>query len=140
MSNRLHSKYHRHNHHTFAENDARFPDAGHDPIASYDSPFMGDFVMLGTLSATAIPAYSDAGSTAAGVFQSEDTALQAIAPLTGIAVKADGNVLISGDLSASNLFLTGVPEIDPSQITTSGNFLVITVNNVQKAIRLWDLP
>ena len=51
MSSRFHNKYHRHNHHTLPILDARYPDASHDPIASPDSPFQGDFVLNGTLSA-----------------------------------------------------------------------------------------
>ena len=49
MSNRFHSKFHRANHHTYP--NASNPDAGHDPIASYDNPFRGDFVLTGALSA-----------------------------------------------------------------------------------------
>ena len=51
MSSRFHNKYHRHNHHTYPSSDARFPDSSHDPIASPDSPFIGDFVVSGGLSA-----------------------------------------------------------------------------------------
>ena len=50
MSSRLHNKFHRHNHHTNSQGDARYPDASYDPIASYDSPFQGDFVLNGNLS------------------------------------------------------------------------------------------
>ena len=52
MSSRFHNKFHRHNHHTKPSNDPRFPDSSHDPIASPDSPFQGDFVLNGTLSAS----------------------------------------------------------------------------------------
>ena len=52
MSSRFHNKYHRHNHHTYPSDDPRFPDSSHDPIASPDSPFMGDFVLAGGLSAS----------------------------------------------------------------------------------------
>lgn len=52
MSSRFHNKFHRHNHHTKPSSDPRFPDSGHDPIASPDSPFQGDFVLNGTLSAS----------------------------------------------------------------------------------------
>jgi len=62
MSSRFHNKYHRHNHHTLAIEDARYPDASHDPIASHDSPFQGDFVLNGTLSANNI-AFTDASVT-----------------------------------------------------------------------------
>jgi hypothetical protein len=47
MSNRFHSKYHRTNHHTLTS--ATNPDAGHDPIASADQPFQGDFYINGSI-------------------------------------------------------------------------------------------
>ena len=47
--NRFHNKYHRHNHHTDpSPND---PDSSHDPIASPEDPFKGDFHILGQISA-----------------------------------------------------------------------------------------
>jgi hypothetical protein len=49
MSSRFHNKFHRHNHHTTSVGDTRYPDATHDPIASYDSPFQGDFVIEGDI-------------------------------------------------------------------------------------------
>lgn len=48
--NRFHSKYHRQNHSTYTSDTN--PDAGSDPIASYDNPFLGDFVLYGGLSAS----------------------------------------------------------------------------------------
>lgn len=47
--NRFHSKFHRKNHHT--NTDPYNPDAGHDPIASSDAPFQGNFYLNGSLSA-----------------------------------------------------------------------------------------
>ena len=43
MSNRWHSKYHRHNHHTLST--ANELDSSHDPIAAPDDPFLGSFVI-----------------------------------------------------------------------------------------------
>lgn len=139
MSNRFHSKYHRHNHHTYSVDDPRYPDAGHDPIASPDSPFLGDFVMFGTLSAKSIPVFNDGVDRTAGVFQSNSLGLETIAPLSGIALKSSGNALITGDLSASNIFLIDVPELNPIQATTTGKFLVININGAPYGIRLWNL-
>jgi hypothetical protein len=51
MSSRFHNKFHRHNHHTLPSTDPRYPDSAHDPIASPDSPFLGDFHLDGKLSA-----------------------------------------------------------------------------------------
>jgi cytoskeletal protein CcmA (bactofilin family) len=64
MSNRYHSKFHRRNHHT--DKSLTYPDAGHDPIASPDSPFLGTFVTMGMISAN--PSLSSIG----GYFNSTD--------------------------------------------------------------------
>jgi hypothetical protein len=56
MSSRFHNKFHRHNHHTTPINDPRYPDAAHDPIASPESPFQGNFVIAGGLSAVMLSA------------------------------------------------------------------------------------
>ena len=48
--NRFHNKYHRHNHHTNPSDNE--PDSSHDPIASPEDPFKGEFHILGKLSAT----------------------------------------------------------------------------------------
>jgi len=52
MSSRFHNKFHRHNHHTTPIDDPRYPEAAHDPIASPESPFQGDFILQGSLSAS----------------------------------------------------------------------------------------
>jgi len=80
MSNRFHSKFHRQNHHTYTS--ATNPDAGHDPIASPQQPFRGDFVLSGALSC-----YAGASATA-GFFGTNNTALCALAGYRGIYVKS----------------------------------------------------
>jgi len=57
MSNRYHQKFHRKNHST--DESLTFPDGGHDPIASPDSPFVGSFVTMGMISAN--PSLSSIG-------------------------------------------------------------------------------
>lgn len=52
MSSRFHNKFHRHNHHTTPSSDPRYPDSAHDPIASPEAPFQGDFILQGSLSAS----------------------------------------------------------------------------------------
>jgi hypothetical protein len=84
MSNRFHSKFHRQNHHTYTS--ATNPDAGHDPIASTEQPFWGDFVLAGALSCVA-PA-----SAVAGYFNSNHTALCAIAGERGEYIYSFGNI------------------------------------------------
>jgi hypothetical protein len=76
MSNRFHSKFHRSNHHTYA-NDQN-PDTGHDPIASPNQPFNGDFILAGALSAVA-PL-----SSYAGYFFSNNTSIVGYSPNIGL--------------------------------------------------------
>lgn len=55
MSNRLHQKFHRFNHHSVPANqvrDPQYPDKGYDPIASFDSPFQGEFYSQGDIITT----------------------------------------------------------------------------------------
>lgn len=52
MSNRFHNKFHRFNHHSAGTPDPKYPDAAYDPIASYDSPFQGEFFSQGTIVTT----------------------------------------------------------------------------------------
>jgi hypothetical protein len=77
MSNRFHSKYHRKNHHTYG--NPTNPDASHDPIASPDQPFLGDFSLQGALCAVA-PA-----SAYAGYFYSSKTGVRTIGGEIGLA-------------------------------------------------------
>lgn len=88
MSNRFHSKYHRQNHHSYT--NPFNPDAGHDPIASQDQPFRGDFCLFGALSCFA-PL-----SATAGYFYSNNTALCAIAQDKGLHIFASRNINTTG--------------------------------------------
>jgi hypothetical protein len=120
MSNRFHSKHHRFSHHTAPTSNPRWPDAARDPIASHETPFLGDFVMLGTLSAISSSLYSS-NSALAGSFE--------------------GQVNITSNLSADNISLMGdVIRIPPIVTTSSGKYLVIKLSNEYYGIRLWNLP
>jgi hypothetical protein len=52
MSDRFHSKYHRFNHHSSTQ--PLNPDAGLDPLGSFNYPFQGDFNLLGSLSSRSL--------------------------------------------------------------------------------------
>lgn len=107
MSNLLHPKFHRRNHHTYG--NVANPDASHDPIASPDSPFLGDFVLSGGLSACApLSAY-------AGYFYSNNTAIIAESPNTAILIK--GNATITGNLNVSGT--TNITSNGGSPVTVS---------------------
>jgi hypothetical protein len=82
MSNRFHNKWHRKNHHTYG--NASNPDASHDPIASSHQPFLGDFVLQGSLCAVA-----PMSAFGAYVF-SNYTAICAFAGYTAIRAKSFG--------------------------------------------------
>jgi alpha-tubulin suppressor-like RCC1 family protein len=107
MSNRFHSKYHRHNHHT--STNGINPDAGHDPIASPESPFLGDFILKGALSAY------NSTNTYGGCFYGSDSALVACG---GHSLKGYGNACIVGDL-----LVTG--SINSNSVQTSAGALVL---------------
>jgi hypothetical protein len=150
MSSRLHNKYHRHNHHTVSTVDPRYPDSGHDPIASPDSPFLGAFVLNGTLSASGLPNFSQITSTPAGVFTSYPTAIQAVAVSgnnIGNALEVTGNITgtgslsLQGSVSAANVVFTGLVSntYDNVPLQSTGEFLTLNVNGVDKLIRLWSL-
>jgi len=130
MNNRFHSKYHRHNHHTYT--DPTIPDAGHDPIASPESPFLGDFCIAGSLSAIS-PLSSYAVS-----FTGPGTALKVEALDSvedgGVALQAIGNSALYGDVYITgNLYGPYIPELygkTGKSYTFSGGTTSISNNNV----------
>ena len=55
MSSRFHQKYHRYNHHSVTPGSGdtvAYPDEGYDPIASFTSPFKGEFFSVGDIVTT----------------------------------------------------------------------------------------
>jgi hypothetical protein len=131
MSSRLHSKYHRHNHHTSGIVDPRYPDASHDPIASYDSPFLGDFVLLGTLSAT--------GTNQTTSLPGQPGAIFTPGSGTNVAIEARGDISLTGNLSAAAITFTGnVLQTFTTPITANGDFLEVNINGQIKYVRLWN--
>lgn len=131
MSSRFHNKYHRHNHHTTGIVDPRYPDAAHDPIASAESPFLGDFVMLGTLSAVGTGQYSSVPGQPAAVFTPGLG--------TNVAIQAYGDIVLTGGLSAASVTFTGnVLETFNDPVTALGEFLEVNINGTIKYIRLWQ--
>lgn len=141
MSNRFHSKYHRHNHHTNRVNDPRYPDAAHDPIASPEYPFMGNFYLAGSLSATQTEVSAYAGSFT----NSLGYGLNVEGSILGLNVI--GNTNLQGTLSAQSIvFTTDVKSTFSTSypITATGDFLIVKIAGYaggptkRWAIRLWD--
>jgi hypothetical protein len=106
MSSRLHNKFHRHNHHTYGSLDPRYPDSSHDPIASKESPFFGDFVLLGPLSCfsplSSYAAYFFNLSTAV-IISNPNFDLQNM-NLSSFAVSSVGNIVSVGSISSTGNF------------------------------------
>jgi hypothetical protein len=143
MSNRFHNKYHRHNHHTDRIDDPRYPDAAHDPIASVDFPFRGNFYMVGSLSATQGSLSAFAGS----FVNVNGPGLNVEGLDLGLQVKGPANII--GTLSAQDIQFTSTSIINTyteyQPVTATGEFLVIKIateegegtGSMFRAIRLW---
>jgi len=130
MSSRFHNKYHRHNHHTQPINDPRYPDASHDPIASPESPFLGPFVLSGPLSA-------NSSNGPAGIFSTSLSTNPAV--LVHGSIHSTEGLQISGIATVSEISFTGdVLNTYSSSLITTSEFLQVTVNGVNRYIRLWD--
>lgn len=128
MSSRLHNKWHRHNHHTNPTADVNLPDSGHDPIASPDSPFQGDFILNGSLSASGGGSF--AGNPALRL-TSDNTALV-----------ANGRVTLNNITDVNELRVNTIRVIPPSrsfsgEVSHSGRYLEINIDNQSYYIPLW---
>ena len=122
--NRFHSKFHRKNHHT--STDPYNPDAGHDPIASAEAPFQGNFYLNGSLS-----------SNNSFIFDST------LAGKTTLNNNASSLVLTNKILNNSIVFLTtqspsgtlGIPFIE--SIVESNSFTISSTNIDDKSTIGW---
>ena len=94
MSNRFHNKFHRHNHHTDPTSRGDlYPDSAYDPLASYESPFRGDFYLSGNF----------IGYKSATIY--DDLFVR------GETSKLDTNVFIT---SAADIFVTNITDSTPA--------------------------
>jgi hypothetical protein len=150
MSNRFHSKFHRANHHTYTS--VTNPDAGHDPIASPDQPFLGDFVINGALSAIA-PLSASAGfftsnfyglcsigGDTGGAFSGGNYGVNSYSP--NVAINSTGDIL-AGSFQSSNsgIIINAQTEglIVNSQyeaINAYGSYVAGTFNSDQNGINV----
>jgi len=119
MSNRFHAKFHRSNHHTYLRDSN--PDTGHDPIASREQPFRGDFILCGALSANA------ALSAFAGYFYSSYTTLCAFAGTRGAYIHSEGPM----GIEVYSAQYTALSALAPTVgvITGSGNIALSAFGN-----------
>lgn len=130
MSTLTHPKFHRHNHHTTNINASAYPDASHDPIASYDTPFIGDFVCNGKVVST----------TDNINFNFKHNNLALFVSSSDIAVDAIGDALFNGNLSAESLTFNKEKFGKAEAITTSSRskYWIVYINEQPFGVRLWD--
>jgi hypothetical protein len=125
MSNRFHNKWHRRNHHTYG--NSQNPDAAHDPIASQNQPFLGEFVLSGALSAvapasafaaflysnnTALCAWAgnrgayifSGGPIGAQIYSTTSTGISAYGPVIGLNVSSLGTAISAIGLNFGGIF------------------------------------
>lgn len=132
MSSRLHNKWHRHNHHTNPTPDPDFPDSANDPIASPESPFQGDFVLNGALSASSYGQFAGSATT------------PAIIARGSTALSATGNVVVNGNITVqqinfSSLQASITPFVTDQQMSHSGRYMPVTIGTEIFYIPLWKL-
>jgi len=136
MSSKLHNKFHRHNHHSTSVGDPRYPDATHDPIASTDNPFQGPFILSGPLSASG---FSDTNSLSSLPTAYFNAANAPYSIQTDGDVYFNGNVTITGGLSAGDIVYTQADIVIPAQdLNTTSEFLQLNINGAVRYIRLWN--
>jgi hypothetical protein len=121
--NRFHSKYHRQNHSTYTS--VTNPDAGSDPIASYDNPFLGDFVLQGGLSAI-VPSNSAYGAVFFGASGQGIVGINTATPNVELTVY--GSISASNTIFVNSLAFTASSTHIPSG-SIIGSVLALDSNN-----------
>ena len=94
MSNRFHNKWHRHNHWSLPVSGE--PDSSHDPIASREDPFRGEFHLSGQLSGI--------NGAWAPISYLSGLKTDITYALSDIAVVVDGDIYAKNSLTATNIF------------------------------------
>jgi hypothetical protein len=149
MSSRFHQKYHRYNHHSVSPgevDDIRYPDAGYDPIASFEHPFQGEFYSQGNIITTlSLSAKQNLGVEINGTFGNDvivgnDLAVRNNGFIEGnltvdqnLEVKRDllidGNLIVHGDYTIlhTNAYVTSSVEV--VNVGTSAGLKVTQAGN-----------
>jgi hypothetical protein len=136
MSNRFHNKFHRFNHHSAGSPDPKYPDAGYDPIASFDSPFQGEFYSEGDIITTQ--------NLSAGIdLTINRNALIRNNLVVGYDANVKNNLLIDNNLSVQGdttrlntaVFITSSVDIS---VNSSNTGLTITQSGIGYALRIND--
>lgn len=130
----LHDKYHSRNHYTTRALTCVEPDEGHDPIASKDQPFRGDFVLSG-----GYYSQTEQYNHYAANISSIDT-IGVYASGTQYSFESVGNVTFHNNLEVTGLTLTNtVIKVDLNNINTTNTMLYIDNGKHQTGIRLWRI-
>ena len=133
MSSRFHQKYHRYNHHSVTPgevNDIRYPDAGFDPIASFEHPFQGEFYSEGNIITTqSLSAKLNLGVEGNGSFGNDVSIGHDLTVENDVFLKSnltvdknaqvkkdlivDGNLIVHGDYTIlyTNAYVTSAVEV-----------------------------
>ena len=124
MSSRFHQKYHRPNHHSVVpgtNNSNLYPDAGFDPIASFDSPFQGEFFSNGDIITT------KGLSAGEGLYIGGEVSFQGTTRMSELSVSAnahiDGSLTVGGDFlvqGETTVLETTVVATSAIEITNTG--------------------
>lgn len=130
MSTLTHPKFHRHNHHTVSVSSQAYPDSAHDPIASYDNPYQGDFVCDGKIVS------SDENLN----FNFKHSNLALLVSSDNIAISATGDALFNGNLSANSITFNKDNFKSANFITTSSvsKYWIVYIDNKPYGVRLWN--
>ena len=132
---KFHNKFHSANHHTLPS--PHIIDSGLDPVASHDFPFIGDFVLNGTISSSNNYSLNN-GGTRAGTL---DSVLHGLPVPAGWNVfrdstYIDGDVTITGNLSAlgeltylhTQVHVTSATEIEVHADNSNGKTVGLLVD------------
>lgn len=105
---------------------------GHSSTAAQDFTFMWSDGNLGT-------ATQNISTTRTGQFAVSASGGIFIPGNVGVGTDNNTNSLtVAGLMSGGNIALAQASKITPLTVTDSGEFLIININGVNKAIRLWD--
>jgi hypothetical protein len=107
MSSRFHQKYHRYNHHSVPPgtgDSVAYPDEGYDPIASFDSPFQGEFYTTGDVIGRALSANEGLFSGTTGYINQSLTVGTQLS--VGGTLTVGTNAIIWGDLTVYGNYTT----------------------------------
>lgn len=135
MSSRFHQKYHRYNHHSVPPGTGdieAYPDEGFDPIASFDSPWRGEFYSTGDIIGQTLSANAGIYSATGAYFAQALTVGTQLS--VGDSLTVGTNAVILGDLTVYGEYTT------VETIVRSASAIEITnVDDARPALKVLQL-